>query len=166
MAGVGEFQVHAIAEVDELAVLAGVQELRHPLRVRHGVEGFRPGGSGALALAVFPLGVLLLDVGGVQQHDLQQLGGEAGGEDAALEALLDEHGNPAGVVDVGVGDQDVVDGVGGKGEFAVGNLVPALLKAAVDEDAGVVDLQTVAASGDALVRAVKAELHSEALLIS
>ena len=105
-------------------------------------------------------------MGGVQQHDLQQLGGEAGGEDAALEALLNEHGNPAGVVDVGVGDQDVVDGVGGKGEFAVGNLVPALLEAAVDEDAGVVDLQTVAASGDALVRAVKAELHNGVLLIS
>ena len=163
---VGELNVHAFAQVDELAVLTDDQEVLHPLRVLHGVEGLGPGRSGALALAVFPLCVLLLNVGGVQQHDLQQLGGEAGGEDAALEALLDEHGNPAGVVDVGVGDQDVVDGVGGKGEFAVGNLVPALLEAAVDENTGVVDLQTVAASGDALVRAVKAELHNGVLLIS
>ena len=166
MPRVGKFDVHALAQVDELTVLADNHKFLDPLRVLHGVEGLGPGGAGALTLAVFPLRVLLLDVGGVQQHDFQQLGGEAGGEDAALEALLNEHGNPAGVVDVGVGDQDVVDGVGGKGEFAVGNLVPALLEAAVDEDAGVVDLQTVAASGDALVRAVKAELHSEALLIS
>ena len=166
MPRVGKFDVHALAQVDELTVLADNHKFLDPLRVLHGVEGLGPGGAGALTLAVFPLRVLLLDVGGVQQHDFQQLGGEAGGEDAALEALLDEHGNPAGVVDVGVGDQDVVDGVGGKGEFAVGNLVPALLEAAVDEDAGVVDLQTVAASGDALVRAVKAELHNGVLLIS
>ena len=67
---------------------------------------------------------------------------------------------------MGVGHQDIVDGIGGEGELAVGNLVPALLEPAVNEDAGVVDLQTVAASGDALVRAVKAELHNGALLIS
>ena len=67
---------------------------------------------------------------------------------------------------MGVGDQNVINGISGKGEFAVGNLVPALLEAAVDKNAGVVNLQTVAAPGDALIRAVKAELHSKALLIS
>ena len=150
--------------MDELAVLTGVQELRHPLGVRHGVKGLHTGGAGALALAVFPLGVLLLNVGGVQQHDLKQLGGEPGGEDAALEALLDQHGDAAGVVDVGVGHQYVVDGVGGKGELIVGHLVPSLLQSAVDEDAFTVDLQAVTAAGHALVRAKETELHKGNLL--
>lgn len=104
-------------------------------------------------------------MGGIQQHDLQQLGGEAGGEDAALEALLDEHGNAAGMVDMGVGHQHVVDGIGGKGKFGVGYLVPPLLQSAVDEDAFTIDLQAVAAACHALVRAEKAELHRENLLV-
>ena len=166
MSRVGKLHVHPLAEVDEFAVLADDHEVLDPLRVLHGVKGLGPGSAGALALAVFPLRVLLLNMGGVQQHDLQQLGGEAGGKNAALETLLDEHGNPAGVVNVGVGYQNVVNGIGGEGKFAVGDFVPALLEAAVDEDAVSVDLQTVAASGDALVRAVKAEFHSGALLIS
>ena len=63
------------------------------------------------------------------------------------------------MVDVGVGHQDEVDGIGRKGQGLVGHLVPALLQTAVDQDAPAVDLQTVAAAGDALVGAVKAELH-------
>ena len=89
------------------------------------------GCAGALALAVFPLGVLLLDMGGVQQHDIQQVRRQAGSEDAALEALLDEHGDTAGVVNVSMGHQDNVNGIGREGELGVGHLVPSLLQAAV-----------------------------------
>ena len=60
---------------------------------------------------------------------------------------------------MGMGDKDEIDGVGSKGEFAVGNFVAALLETTVNQDAFAVDFQAVAASGDALVRAVKAELH-------
>ena len=88
-----------------------------------------------------------------------QIRRQPGGDDPALEALLDQHGDPAGVVDVGVGHQDEVDVVRGKGKSVVGHLVPPLLQSAVHQDAPAVDLQTVAAAGDALVGAVKAELH-------
>ena len=71
------------------------------------------------------------DRGGVQQHDIQQVRRQAGSEDAALEALLNEHGDAAGVVDVGMGHKDNVNGTGREGELGVGHLVPSLLPAAV-----------------------------------
>ena len=83
------------------------------------------------------------------------------GEDAALKALLHQHGDPAGVVDVGVGHQDEVDVVRGKGKSVVGHLVPPLLQSAVHQDALSVDFQAVTAAGHALIGAKKAELHRE-----
>ena len=65
---------------------------------------------------------------------------------------------------MGVGDQNVVDGIGGKGQLVVVDLIPPLLQAAVDEDALAVDLQAVTAAGDTLVRSVKTQLHGMALL--
>ena len=118
------------------------------------------GGAGAGGLAVFPLGVGLLDVGGVQEHDVHEVRRQARREDLAVEALLDEHGHPAGVVDVGVGDEDIVDAPRREGELLIADLVPALLQTAVHQDLLAVDLQTVAAAGDALVGAEKAQFHT------
>lgn len=56
---------------------------------------------------------------------------------------------------MGVGDEHIVDAARGKGQGAVVHLVPALLQAAVDEDALAAYLQTMAAAGDALVSAEK-----------
>ena len=78
------------------------------------------------------------------------------GEDAALKALLHQHGHPAGMVDMGVGDEHEVDAAGMEGQGFVVYLVPSLLQAAVDQDVFAVDLQTVTAAGHALVSAVKA----------
>ena len=50
--------------------------------ILNGIKRLHPRRAGTLRLAVFPLGVGLLDVGGVQQHALQQVGGEPGGEEA------------------------------------------------------------------------------------
>ena len=82
------------------------------------------------------------------------------GEDAALKALLHQHGDPAGMVDMGVGDEHEVDAAGMEGQGFVVYLVPSLLQAAVDQDVFAVDLQTVTAAGHALVSAVKAQLHN------
>ena len=60
---------------------------------------------------------------------------------------------------MGVGDEHIVDVARGKGQGAVVHLVPALLQAAVDEDALAAYLQTMAAAGDALVSAEKTQLH-------
>lgn len=159
MARVDEHGVHPVAQVDGLVIFAGVNKLRHPLGVGHGIQRLLLRPPGPAVLAIFILGVALLDVGGVLEHDAHELSREPGGENAALEAVFDEHGHPAGVVDVGVGDEHIVDAARGKGQGAVVHLVPALLQSAVDEDALAAYLQTMAAAGDTLVSAEKTQLH-------
>ena len=166
MAGIHELQRHALAQRDFLAVLTGSQKLPDTLGILNGVQGLHMWRAGALRLAVPPLGVLLLNVCGVQQHNVQQVRRQPGSDDAALKALLDEHGNAAGVVDMGVGHQHIVDGTRREGELGVGDLVPSLLQAAVHQDALAVHFQAVAASGHALVGAEKAELHMGSSFIS
>ena len=164
MARVHKFHFHALAQVDDLSVFAGGHEFPHPLGIFNGIERVHMRSAGPLALAVFPLGILFLDMGGVQQHDIQQLSGEPRGEDLPLEALLDEHGNPAGVVDMSMGHQQVIDGIGREGKLRVGYLVPPLLQPTVHQDAFPADIQTVTAAGHALIGTKKAELHVESLL--
>ena len=60
---------------------------------------------------------------------------------------------------MGVGHQHRVDAAGMEGQRGVVNLVPSLLQATVDENMLSVYLQTMAAAGDALVSAEKAQLH-------
>ena len=134
MARVDALHLHALAQVHLFAVFAGGDEFLHPQGVLHGVKGLHHRPAGPEVLAVFVLRVRLLDVGRVLEHNVQQLGGEPGGEDAPLEPLLYQHGDAAGVVDVGVGHQDIINIAGMKRQAGVIHLVPALLQAAVDED--------------------------------
>ena len=69
------------------------------------------------------------------------------------------------MVDVGVGDKNIVDGVGGKGQLTIVDLIPTLLQAAVDQDPLAVYLQTVTTACDALIRAKETQLHERALLL-
>ena len=165
MAGIHEFQRHTLTQLHLFTVFTGGHELPDPGGVLDGVQRLHTGRAGALRLAVLPLGVLLLDMGGVQQHDVQQVSRQAGGDDAALESLLDEHGDAAGVVDMGVGHQHIVDAVCRKGELGVGDLVPALLQSAVHQNTLTVHFQTVAAASHTLIGAEKAELHKSSSLL-
>ena len=157
---VGKADADALAQFHILAVFAGGDVLLHIFRILNGIQRLHLGGAGTGRLAVFPLGVGLLNVGGVQQHDVHEVGRHTGGEDAALEALLHQHGHPAGMVDMGVGNEHEVDTAGMEGQGFVVHLVTPLLQAAVDQDVFAVDLQTVTAAGHALVSAVKAQLHN------
>ncbi len=156
---IGKDGADSLADLHPLAVLTGADILGHLLGVFNGVERVYMGRAGPGALAVFPLRVLLLNVGGVQQHDGHELGREAGGKDGTLESLFDQQRDPAGVVDVGMGHQHRVDLVGSKGQGLVIDLVPPLLQSAVHQDAFPVYLQAVAAAGHTLVRAKKAQSH-------
>ena len=159
VAGVDEHGVHAVTDVDLLAVLAGVHELPHPHGILHRVQRLLHGAARPLVLTVFILGVALLNMGGVLQHDIQQLRRQASGEDTALKALLDQQGDTAGVVDMGVRHQHIVDLARVERQAGVIDLVPALLQAAVNEDVLAAHLQTMAAAGDTLICSVKAQFH-------
>ena len=157
--GVAEGDRHPLAELEGDVVAPGVDKALDQLRVLDRVEGLHQGPARPQVLAVGILRVGLLDMGAVDEHNLHKPGGDPGGPDLAGEALAHQQGDAARVVNVGVGHQDVVDGVGGEGQLPVVGLVPALLEAAVDKDALAVYLQTVAAAGDALIRSKKAEFH-------
>ena len=60
---------------------------------------------------------------------------------------------------MGVGDNDVVNEGGDKGEIAVVLLVPTLLKAAVDENVPPAGGDAVTGAGDGVGGAEETELH-------
>ena len=151
MPGVDELRRHVVGDLHLLTVLAGLDILPHLYGVGHGVDGLHLRPAGPLVLAVLILRVLLLDVGGVLQHDVQQLRRQPRGDDAALKPVFDEHGDAPRVVDVGVGHQHHVDAARMERQGGVVDLVPSLLQSAVHQYFLSVDLQTMAAAGNALL---------------
>ena len=165
MARVSKGGGDALADANLLVVLAGMDVGHGAHGVLHGVDGLHEGAACALVAPVVILRIGHLDVGAVHQHNIQEPGGEAGGPDPAVKALLNQHGNATGVVDMGVGNQDVVDGIGGEGQLMVVDFVPPLLQAAIDQDSLPVDLEAVTAASNALVRTIKVQFHEIALLV-
>ena len=159
VARVDKLRRHIVSDLHLLAVLAGLDILPHLHGVGHGVDGLHLRPAGSLVLAVLVLRVLLLDVGGVLQHDVQQLRCQPCCDDAALKSVFDEHGDASGVVDVGMCHQHHVNTARMERQRRVVDLIPSLLQAAVHQDFLSVDLQTMAAAGNTLVSAVKAQLH-------
>lgn len=85
------------------------------LRILDGVKGdFRVGTFPLFSFVapLFELSVLFLQAGGIEKDDLGDIGGGFGAVDVAAETLFDQLGDEAGVVEVGVGDQDSIDAAG------------------------------------------------------
>ena len=160
MACVGKADADAGFDLKLVAVFAGHHMGEGGLGVGHGVQRLHRLPAGALALLVEPLGVALLDVGRVPQHDGQQLPRQAGAVDIAGKALFDQQRDAPRVVDVGVGDHHGVDVAGVEVQLPVVPLIPTLLEAAVDQDLFPIAFHTVTASGHGSGRAKKGELHS------
>ena len=109
-----------------------------------------------------PLGELGLELGRVEQHEPGELRGSGGADDGAAEALVDEQRQQAAVVEVGVGEDDGIEGLGVDPErHAVAHrLVAAALEhAAVDEDAGLARVHEVARTRHGPRPAEEGELH-------
>ena len=134
MARVDEPDGDPVAELFDLVVDVWLELGDRRLRVPHGVHRLDLLAAGAFALAVFPLGLKLLDVRGVAQHDAAEIAGRVGRADRAPEAQLCQQGKAAGVVDMRVGQQHIVDFPRRKGDLLMLIFIGALLHAAVDED--------------------------------
>ena len=78
------------------------------------------GEGGSVFRVALPIGVdriLRLALGRVVEEEAEEIGCGAGGEDRSAEAVARQSGQPAGVVDVAVGEDDRVDRVGGHREL-------------------------------------------------
>ena len=158
VAGIVERKVHAVGDLDRVAVGDRLEEIGRLPRILDGVGGFEL----SLLPSIDLLDVPLLDVGGVLEHHGGQVGGGGRGEDRAVIPGADEGGQGTGVVDVGMGEDDGVDVLRLEPQVPVSTeafLAPALEEAAVEKDPGTADLDDVAAPGHAAGRAVKGELH-------
>jgi hypothetical protein len=136
MAGVAVAHPNPFGHVDSFAVL-GVYRGEQPdvLHILHRVEGRRDPFFLSASLSLFVEGPVLLlhQLGRIQQHHIGDLEGRTGGDDGPPKALLDQFGDPAHVVQVGVGDQQHVDLPGVEPEgFIVASLLFSLKHTAVD----------------------------------
>ncbi len=96
-----------VADADEL--------LQAGQGVGHGVDRLQRRQVVAAALLVQIGHVRLLNLGAITQHDAAQVARGRGGDDVAGEAIADEAGDVAAVVDVGVGEDERVHSAGVEG---------------------------------------------------
>ena len=148
MSGFVEGGGDAIAQGHSLLVSHRREVREGRLRILDGVKGdFRVGTFPLFSFVapLFELSVLFLQAGGIEKDDLSNIGGGFGAVDVAAETLFDQLGDEAGVVEVGVGDQNGIDAAGWDGErLPVAAEVRALLiKAAIDQDSGLIGFEDV-----------------------
>ena len=159
VSGIHKTDVDAGAQLKGLIIIVNFHAVQRQLGVLGGVQGLHHGTACTLALLVGPLGVALLNVGAVHQHDVHQLGGQPGGIHLTGVAHFIKERNSSGVVDVGMGGEHIIHLAGMERQLVVVDLIPALLQAAVDEDALAAGLQTMTAAGNGTGSTIKRQLH-------
>ena len=159
VAGVVERERDAREDLRGVLIGHAHHRFRHRRAVFRGVQRL---GLRVLVDPLEELPVLLLDEPGVGQHDGAQVLGGAGAVDGAAVAALAENGQPAGVVDVRVGQHDGVHVGRREREVLVllaRLLAAALEHAAVEQDALAGRLEQVHRARDLAGRAEKRQAH-------
>lgn len=147
---------HALAEGN------GLDELEDALDIVGGKEGLDERAALPCVALVGTLGVHQLEGASVAEHDAHEVARGGGCVDGLAVAVLGQDGEASDVVDVGVGDDDRVEGFGGDwGQLAVAAIavVVALVLAKVDEDAGAARFDEGAGTGDFARGAKEREIH-------
>ncbi len=167
VAGVEEFERDAGGNFARRMEMRWDEKLHEGVDIRLFVEGLKKFFAFAFALLVDVFEVALLEEAGVAQHDVAKFGGGLAGEDAAAEALAHELREVAGVVDVRMREDDVVDCFGVDWEVSIffeSFLAVALEEAAIEEDTFTVGFEEVHRARCRLCRAVECEFHDEDII--
>ena len=147
------------ADLHPLPIMAGHKQLMRFKRMLLGIKRLLKRPAAALRLAVFPLGVHLLDMRGIQQHNFTQVGGGVRGENFAPEAVFIKQRQIPAVVDVRMGQENIVDFGFRDGQRGVLIEVDALLHAVVHHNVFFTGVEQKAAARYLARRAQKGELH-------
>ena len=161
VAGVQQPHVDAAAQVERLVVVDGAEAAHGAPDVIGRVQRQRRVVL-AEALAVGVLGVLFLELRGVEQDDLREVARGRRAVDGAVEALADEAGQGAAVVEVGVREDDVADRPrveAGAPPVQQAQLFEALKHPGIDEHVPLAGAEEVARAGDRAGGALERELE-------
>ena len=156
-----EARRRAGAEVDPALVGMGAQQLEDPQGVVRGVERFGLGVAG-VPLLLRPGRVFLLQVRGVQEDQLGEFRRRLRAVDRRLQAVAHQAREPAAVVEVGVGQQDGVEGRHVEGRprpVALTQFLESLEHTAVDEQLLAAGVEEVLGPRDAARGAVERQVH-------
>ena len=159
MAHIHKADDEAGGKLDLFVVVEPPEQRDGRLGVLNGVHRLHRLRAGALALAVLPLGLELLNVGRVPQHDAAQLCRGLGGINSAPEAVAHQQGQQARVVDMGMGGQHAVDLARCNRDGLVLVDILALLHPTVDEVALSRRFQKGTAAGHFVVGTQKRQFH-------
>jgi hypothetical protein len=135
-----------------------------PVSVRrhHGCTGARRGPGRRWHFLVAPFGFLLLQVRGIGQHHFAQIHGRPVGVDRPAVAALDQQRQPAGMIDVGMGDDHRIERLRVEAELVM--VVPLMLAAALDQAAfdqysGIAGCKQERRAGDLAGRPEELQFH-------
>ena len=93
MSCIHKAEPHPLRNLKLFPVLTGNQMLEGLFRIGNGIEGLHEGLTCPLALLILPLGIALLNVGGIPQHDGQELSSQLGTVDISGKSLLYQQRN-------------------------------------------------------------------------
>ena len=120
-----------LRDLEPLVHLAGAEPLQAVLGIRQVVDGRFRLQTGPGRFPGFPLGLLHLDMGTVHQHNGTEVRGFLRRVDAAPESILGQQRQKARMVNMGMGQQHIVQLCGAHGQALILKAVLALLHSAV-----------------------------------
>ena len=164
MPGVEEPHRNALFHGDPFPVPAAFKLRQGVFHVLQGVKRLVPVNAGALGPAVAPFRFTFLNVRRIPQHNAAQLHRGAGGINGAPEPPGGQRRQSAGMVDVGVGQQDAVDFGRGQGQRRIFEGIGPLFQSAVDQDLPAVDRKQRTRPGHFMGSAQKCQFHTAVLL--
>ena len=163
MARVDEADLHVRVDGDGFVVFDADAVIDRVVNIRALVEGARRGPTAVTGGDAGDLGLALLDARGVLQHDGDQVARRRGAVDRPREALADEIGQVAAVVDMGMAEQHRIDIRRRERELPIAFVHFLALpehQPAIEQDACIGGFDEVHRAGDGLGGAVKGDADS------
>ena len=161
MAHVAEADGKMLADLHQLVIAHRAQMGNGGLSIVERIDRLILRPAGAAAFAVAPLGLALLNMRAVAQHDAAEIACLVRGINGAVEPVFEKQRQIAGMVNVRMGQKDKVDIPRRHRQLLVFKDILPLLHAAVDKAAVVSALDERAAARDFVCCAQKGNFHSE-----